>query len=98
MKICIPTADDRQGDSSVHDHFGSAPYFAFADTETGDIRIVPNPRCHEERGSCHHVRVLEGRDVQAVVCGGIGKKALAGLQQEGIDVLSISARTVAETC
>ena len=33
MKICIPTMDDRGREGMPSDHFGSAPFFTFVDTE-----------------------------------------------------------------
>ena len=87
MKICIPTKDDRGFEAQVSDHFGGAPFFAMVDTDDGLIEVVPNPGCHEHPHSCHHVGQLGVHGVQAVVCRGLGKKALAALRAAGVDVL-----------
>ena len=42
MKICIPTTDNNGLESRAHGHFGSAPYFAVVDTETGAVRVEAN--------------------------------------------------------
>ena len=96
MKICIPTAEDRGLASALHAHFGSAPYFAMLDVDAGNVEMVPNPACRHEHGSCHHVGLLAPRGVDAVVCTGIGKRALAGLREQGVDVLLTSAATVGD--
>jgi predicted Fe-Mo cluster-binding NifX family protein len=96
MKICIPTETNRLFESKVHSHFGTAPFFTFVDTDTQSLRSVPNPDCHGHHGACHHVQVLAAHDVEAVVCGGIGRRATAGLREAGIEVLAASAETVAD--
>ena len=101
MKICIPSMDDQGLESTVSDHFGRAPYFTLVDTETDQVDIMPNPDCHagghgHGQGSCHHSGHLKARKVDAVVTGGMGRGALAGLNQAGIRVLVASPGTVAE--
>lgn len=100
MKICIPSMDDHGLESNVADHFGRAPYFTLVDTETNGIEIMANPDCHQVGGrgqhSCHHSGHLKARKVEAVVTGGMGRGALAGLNQAGIRVLVAGPGTVAE--
>jgi predicted Fe-Mo cluster-binding NifX family protein len=96
MKICIPTEHDRGLESRASDHFGTAPFFIFADVDGGGLKTVPNPECHEHRGTCHHIRMLKSHAVDAVACEGIGRQAVAGLTRAGIDVLVPAQGTVAE--
>lgn len=96
MKICIPTNDDRGLESRASMHFGDAPFFILADVESAGLKVVRNPECRDHRHSCHHVRLLEAHDVDAVVCEGIGRRALSGLREAGIDVLVPPDRTVSE--
>ena len=63
MKICIPTKNDRGPDSEVSEHFGNAPFFALADLDSGGLKVVRNPQCHEHHGSCHHARILQAHHV-----------------------------------
>jgi predicted Fe-Mo cluster-binding NifX family protein len=88
MKICIPSRDDRGLESEVHDHFGSAPWFIVVDTEHGTATSLRNPACHAQRGSCHHVDLLQEQGVAAVISAGMGRRALEGLNQAGIKVFS----------
>lgn len=94
MKICIPSQDGRGLESEVHGHFGSAPWFTFVDTDTGDVNPVENPACGTSPGSCHHVGMLARRGIDAVVSTGIGRRALAGLADAGIRVLVAPERRV----
>jgi predicted Fe-Mo cluster-binding NifX family protein len=96
MKICIPTQNDRGPDSEASDHFGKAPFFVLADVDNGGLEVVRNPECHEQHHSCHHVQVLKAHAVDAVLCSGIGRRALAGLTEAGIEVLAPAGRTVSE--
>jgi predicted Fe-Mo cluster-binding NifX family protein len=96
MRICIPSQDDQGLRSEVHEHFGSAPWFTFADTESSTAKPVPNPSCHHHPGSCQHIPLLRGRQVEAVVGRGIGRKACQSLREEGIEVYASEKQTVGE--
>ena len=96
MNICIPSQDGRGLESETHGHFGSAPWFTFVNTGTGDVEAVENPACGAGGGVCHHVRMLAGRRVDAVFSSGIGRKAWDGLREAGIEVYAAPGRTVRE--
>jgi len=96
MKICIPTNDNRGLESQASMHFGSAPFFILADVESANLEVVPNPECQDHHQSCHHIPLLKAHAVDAVVCEGIGRRAVSGLREAGIDVLVPPARTVSE--
>ena len=88
MNICIPSQDDRGLDSEVNGHFGSAPWFTFVNTGTGEVETIQNPACHTREGGCHHVGMLSQRGVEAVIVTGIGRRAWTGLRDAGIKVYS----------
>lgn len=96
MKICIPTVDDRGLESTVAGHFGSAPFFATVDTDSGRLEVERNPDRHHHHRSCHHGASLEVRGIDAVVCTGMGRRALSDLLDAGIEVLAPGQGTVAE--
>jgi predicted Fe-Mo cluster-binding NifX family protein len=96
MKVCIPVEEYRGLDSRVFDHFGSAPAFALVDTETLAVEPVDNRDEHHEHGQCSPVKAMGGRQVNAVIVGGIGPGAIRGLQQAGIQVCRFTGGTVAE--
>ena len=71
MRICVPTATDDGLDATVHEHFGSAPYFSILDTETGAVEAVRNANEHHEHGQCNPVGALTGLNPDALVVRGI---------------------------
>lgn len=94
MKICIPTEDDRGLDSRLCGHFGSAPFFALVDTDSGEVEIAPNPGHEHSHGRCQPVERIDPSRTDAVVCHGMGKRAVSSLQRAGVQVLVTSASTI----
>jgi predicted Fe-Mo cluster-binding NifX family protein len=91
MKICIPTEDDHGLEAVLAGHYGRAPYFTLIDTDTQDVKSVPNPGCHrsdDHDRNCHHIDILQAHQVGAVVGGHIGHRAATGLRAAGIEVWS----------
>jgi predicted Fe-Mo cluster-binding NifX family protein len=96
MKVCIPVAEFRGLDSEVCAHFGSAPGFVLADTETLDVAHLPNSDHDHAHGACSPLKALAGAKPDAVVVGGIGSGALRGLRSLGIRVFRCAGGTVAD--
>ena len=94
MKLCIPTEDSGGLDATMYDHFGSAPFFTVVDTDTEYIELLDNRNLSHQHGRCNPVSSIESRAIDAVVCGGLGKRALARLQQAGLKVYFSNATTV----
>ena len=94
MRICIPTEDDKGLDSRLCDHFGSAPFFALANTESEDLEMTLNKGHHQGHGHCKPIGHINVDQTDAIVCQGMGKRALASLRKGGVDVLITSAATV----
>ena len=87
MKICIPTKDERGMESELFGHFGSAPFFTVVDSESGEVEIRQNDNTHHGRGGCHPMRQFGSQSVDAVVCQGMGRRAVASLTEAGVRVL-----------
>jgi predicted Fe-Mo cluster-binding NifX family protein len=96
MRLCIPVTDDLGRESPVSMHFGSSPFFAFADTESGETTALVNQNEHHAHGMCRPLDAIAGQAVDALVVGGIGMGALMRLQQSGIKVFRASGGTVAD--
>ena len=96
MKIAFPVKDDIGIESVVYNHFGSAPAFVIVDPETSAAVTVSNGDQHHAHGACNPMRALDNQQVDAVVVGGIGAGALAGLNRMGIKVHRSLAATVGE--
>jgi predicted Fe-Mo cluster-binding NifX family protein len=86
MKICIPSEQDRGLKSLTYSHFGSAPYFILYDTVSGAVRAFRNADEHHAHGTSHPLKALSGEMIDAVIVGGIGGRAIAGLNGLGIKV------------
>lgn len=96
MKVCIPVEEYRGLDSAVNGHFGSAPVFALVDTETLAVEPLDNHDEHHQHGACSPLKAIGGRQVNAVIVGGIGPGAIRGLQAAGIEVFRFVDGTVAD--
>jgi predicted Fe-Mo cluster-binding NifX family protein len=92
MKICIPTESGDGLAAAVAGHLGRAPFLTLVDTESEEVAVLPNAP-HGDR-SCSPAKPLVGRGVEAVVCSGAGKRAVATLEAAGIRVLLTSALRV----
>ena len=90
MKIIVPL-DEQSGElSKVCAHFGSAPFYAVADTDAGSFEIIMNSLMHHEHGQCAPADLFSELGVSALICTGIGAGAIAKLQMMGIEVYMAS--------
>ena len=96
MRICIPTETNEGHKAKVHGHFGSAPYFTVYDTKKNDYEIIDNSNQHHEHGTCHPTSLLNGKKVNAVVCIGMGARAVKFFNDAGIKAYRTDAVTVKE--
>jgi predicted Fe-Mo cluster-binding NifX family protein len=94
MKVCFPAKTLEGMKSLVYEHFGSAPGFVIIDTESMNLEEIQNGDMHHEHGMCQPLKALGGRQVDAVVVGGIGMGALLKLQTQGIKVFHAANGTV----
>ncbi|MFC1560056.1 NifB/NifX family molybdenum-iron cluster-binding protein [Candidatus Margulisiibacteriota bacterium] len=94
MKICIPTGTDKGLKEKVFPHFGSAPYFLVYDTDVENFNIINNRNKHHVHGMCQPLTALEGLEIDAVVCGGMGARAIMKLNEGGIKAYRAAAITV----
>ena len=81
MRICIPTHTDEGLAAAVAGHLGRAPFLTLVDTDSGEVAVLPNSP-HGE-GHCHPTGSLEGRGVEAILCSGVGRRAVAALERRG---------------
>jgi predicted Fe-Mo cluster-binding NifX family protein len=97
MNICIPTMDDRGKEGMPADHFGSAPFFTFVNTETGEYEPVRNGGSSHVHGACQPLKNLGSRPVDAIVCRGLGRRAFSRLADQGIQVFVTLEKDVENT-
>ena len=96
MRICIPASDERGLESTTFGHFGSAPYFVIHDTETGDAESIENENQRHGHGACQPLSALADKTLDALIVGGIGRRAVARLNEAGTAVYRAVPGTVAE--
>lgn len=96
MKIAFPTQEGKGLDSTVYGHFGSAKIFVIVETDNDSIETVFNQNLDHQHGQCQPMVALGGRDVDAVVVGGIGGGALRKLNAEGKRVFRAAEGSVKE--
>ena len=96
MKLCIQTETNEGKNAEVYGHFGSAPYFTIVDTEKDSVEIIDNTNQQHAHGMCQPMKALMGKKIDAVVTGGMGARAVQGLNQGGIKAYRAIQGTVAD--
>ena len=96
MKVGFAVQEVEGVESTVYEHFGSAPAFIIVDTEGKEVLTINNKDLHHVHGTCNPMMALDGKSVDAMVVGGIGAGALAKLNASGIRVYGAGASTVKE--
>lgn len=96
MKICFPIEDDKGLDSTVSDHFGSAPLFLLTDTESGETTVISNSDQHHAHGACNPLQALQGSRIEGIAVRNIGAGAIGHLNRCGLRVYQATGNTVRE--
>ncbi|MBF0241563.1 MAG: NifB/NifX family molybdenum-iron cluster-binding protein [Desulfamplus sp.] len=86
MKVIFPSNSQLGLTGSVYNHFGSAPFFVFVDSETGEHKVITNLDKDHEHGNCQPLKAMGDITADVVVVGGIGDGALKKLVNSGIQV------------
>ncbi|MFH1684417.1 MAG: NifB/NifX family molybdenum-iron cluster-binding protein [Candidatus Margulisiibacteriota bacterium] len=93
MKICIPIKSNEGKLSKVFDHFGSAPQFMIYDISNNSIKILDNGNKDHIHGTCNPMNALDLRTIDAVVCRGMGARAILKLNEAGVKAYKTEAET-----
>jgi len=96
MRICIPAETDDGNDAHVHAHFGSAPVFTIYDTHSNVLEHVKNSDHQHIHEMCQPLAALEDRCVDAVICTGMGARAVQRLNDGGVKTYRARGKTVQE--
>ena len=86
MIIAVPLETSEGPDSLICEHFGSAPFYAVCDTDSGKLQIVENSNRGHKHGQCSPIDVFSQNNIEAVLCKGIGARAIGKLRMLNIDV------------
>ena len=96
MKICFPIEIDKGLDSTISDHFGSAPLFLLADTESGETSVISNSDQHHDHGACNPLQALHDSQIEGIAVRNIGAGAVNHLTRSGLRVYKATGDTVRE--
>jgi predicted Fe-Mo cluster-binding NifX family protein len=94
MRICIPTETDEGVVAKVYGHFGSAPYFTVYDSRQKSYETIDNSNQRHVHGTCHPMTSLTGKNIDAIVCIGMGSRAVLSLNDAGIKTYRANGETV----
>ena len=96
MKICITSCGETL-ESNVEPHFGRSPYFIIWDTENKEFEVVENPNIAGTGGvGIKSAQLIAHKNVDAVLTGQVGPKALTVLEAEKIKIVTDVSGTVGE--
>lgn len=96
MKIGIPSMGKKGLNEMVGEHFGRVPAYTIIDTETEAVSILPNTSEHLG-GRGYPAQILSQHGVDAMICSGIGRRAISMFNEKGIKVYVGASGTVGET-
>ena len=96
MRLCIPIKKSNGLNSEIFSHFGSASAFLLFDTEKEQVEIINNSDKQHSHGECEPMKSISSRDVNAVIVGGIGIRALEKLHALHIKVFKSKEGTASE--
>lgn len=86
MIIAVPLSDQNGMVSAVCEHFGSAPFYGIYDVTSKQLDIVSNANMEHEHGQCRPTDIFTDHVIEAVVCNGIGGRAVRKLDALGIAI------------
>lgn len=93
MKICIPTTGENGLDNFIGEHFGRVPTYTIVDLDTDEVKVIPNTSEHMG-GQGHPPEIMAREGVNAMVCRGLGRRAITMFEELGIEVYIGASGTV----
>lgn len=94
MKVCIPTMGDRGLAEAISPHFGRGAGFTFVDTDTNEVKIVDNTGEHGGGAGLTPGQIIVQEGADAVLCSGLGRRAIMIFEQNGVEVFTGATGTV----
>jgi len=94
MIVCFPTQDSAGFSAVLFGHFGSAPFFTIVNSETNEVETISNRNEHHQHGNCTPMQSLQGKNIGAIICRGMGRRAVQALNDAGIMVYIGEGNTV----
>jgi len=96
VHVCFPAIVDEGIESTIYGHFASAPFFVIIDTETQQSSAIAN--CDESNpfGGPNPFSALKGRQLDAIIVGGIGDESVRVMNMCGFKVYQADSSDLAE--
>jgi len=95
MKVAIPSQGDTGLKEGISEHFGRSPNYTIIDTKTDKIEILNNTS-HHMGGVGYPPEILRDAGVEALICRGLGLRAIQMFKEEGIKVYVGASGTVGD--
>jgi len=86
MKVIVPLDNQAGLCSKISEHFGSAPFYAVADSVDDSFEIIANDCMHHDHGQCNPPDFFSKLGVSVLLCHGIEPGAVHKLQIMGIAI------------
>ena len=93
MKVCIPTMGKRGLEEYVGEHFGRVPTYTLVDTNTNEVKVIENTSEHLG-GTGYPTEIIARTGAEIMLCGGLGRRAIAMFEDMGIMVYVGASGTV----
>jgi predicted Fe-Mo cluster-binding NifX family protein len=95
-RIAVSASENNGLDSIVSPHFGRCPYFVLVDLTEGEVKtahVVPNPYYNRHQPG-QVPGFVHSQQVDVMLTGGMGGRAIAFFQQVGIQAATGATGTV----
>ena len=89
----MPTMGNGGLDGRVGEHFGRVPTYTIVDLETNNVKVVPNVS-HHMGGHGDPPEIMAREEVNAMICQGLGRRAISMFEGFGITVYIGAVGTV----
>ena len=93
MKVCIPTMGNRGLNEQVGEHFGRVPTYTLVDTDTKEVNVIDNTSEHMG-GRGYPPEIIAQTGAEVLLCGGLGRRAVAMFEELGIMVYVGASGTI----
>ncbi|MFX0151360.1 MAG: NifB/NifX family molybdenum-iron cluster-binding protein [Candidatus Hodarchaeota archaeon] len=85
MRLCVPSNNDGGLDDQVGYHFGRVPNYTIFDDSSNEVEIIENTSSHRG-GTKLPAELLREHNVDVMICGGIGRRAIQLFEQAGVEI------------
>ena len=85
MRLCIPSESNGGLEDQIGYHFGRVPNYTIFDVVTNKVEIIPNTSSHMG-GTKLPAELLQEHNIDVMLCGGIGRRAIQIFEQYGIEI------------